>query len=79
MQYFSLATGQRSLPLKDIERAKIEVGTRTYSDRFRPPLRLDIRPFKSRSLDPIVVNLKVFKDSDLRVLFEWLGDKLENS
>jgi hypothetical protein len=76
IDYFSFIGGYRSLSLNEINHARIRRGEFTYTDRFRPPYRLEIIPADSCELPSIIVNLKVFKKDEIDRLFEWLGEKL---
>jgi hypothetical protein len=76
VDYFSLIGGHKTLTLRDIKNARVRSGWFTYADRFRPTTRLEILPTDRRGLRPIIVNLKVFRESDLKRFFAWLGEKL---
>jgi hypothetical protein len=78
VDYFSFATGHRSLALHDIDHARARSGWFQYSDRFRPTRRIELLPTSIDGLSPIVINVKAFKKSDLDKLYEWLGEKLRH-
>ena len=78
LEYWSLFGGYRVLEQDEIAKARIEVGSSTYVDRFRPPIRLEILPdVLKQNRKPIFMNLKVFSRSDLKRIFDWLGPKLQ--
>jgi hypothetical protein len=72
-EYRTLFSRKR-IKLTDVEKVKLEVGYRNYSERFSPPVRLVIYPF-SPSLKAIVVNVKVFGRGDLKAIFSFFGPK----
>jgi hypothetical protein len=78
LEYWSLFGGYRALKQDDIAKARIEIGSSSYGDRFRPPIRLEILPGAlGQSKQPVFINLKVFSRSDLKRIFDWLGSKLQ--
>jgi len=62
--------------LDEINYARVRRGEFTYTDRFRPPYRLEIIAANGSDLPSIIVNLRVFKKVDVDRLFNWLGEKL---
>ena len=76
IDYFSFIGGYRSLSLDEINYARVRRGEFTYTDRFRPPYRLEIIAANASDLPSIIVNLRVFKKVDVDRLFNWLGEKL---
>jgi hypothetical protein len=62
----------------EVSSIKTESGIHNYSDRFRPFVRLVIKPLDG-TRRPIYVNLKVMKRSTLRELKETLRAELPGS
>jgi hypothetical protein len=65
ISYRTLFTGTRSFALSEIESCDLAIGAESYWDRFKPPIRLVIRPRQSTGKKPISVNLKVLSKSDV--------------
>lgn len=70
--YSSFFGGTKTLPLEEVEKATIEIGSVKYMDRFKPPIRLVIKPMKDSSYKTININLKVFRESDISELIKLL-------
>jgi hypothetical protein len=74
LENWSLFGGYESIDLAEIKLARIAKGR--Y--RNRPPFRLEILSSQaSRSNNPIIINLKVFREVDIDRVFHWLGSKLD--
>ena len=65
ISYRTLFTGTRSFALSEIESCDVAIGDESCSDRFKPPIRLVIRPRPATGKRPISVNLKIFSKSDV--------------
>lgn len=65
-RYRSLFGGARAIRYEAIESARIQVGVRAQSDRWKPHYRLVIAPKPDVAARPIVVNLKVFAFEPLK-------------
>jgi len=74
--YRSLLRGTSSLAFSETDRVEIQTGHSKYSDRFRPTIRLVIKPKPFVNKPHLVVNLKVFNKSDLIRLDNYLNSKL---
>jgi len=80
LSYRSLFGGTRTYRMLDIRRITKEVGFREYSDRFKPHVRLVIRPHTEISRFSVYVNLRVFGKpgarqilDDLQIKFNAIG------
>jgi hypothetical protein len=73
LEYRSLFGGVRRLRLVDIESSTIQIGQYKYGDRFRPPIRLCIKPKRHAGQRPFDINMKVFEARPLKELLEILG------
>jgi len=65
----------KSLAFTEISKVEIKIGIFKYSDRFKPTVRLDLYPNRSVKKPPIVINMKVFAERDLKTFFDLLGSK----
>jgi hypothetical protein len=70
--YRTLFSGVTTIPIIDIEGARIEIGCFTFSDRFRPTVRLVIAPRKRSGVRQLDVNVKVFEQDDIERLLDVL-------
>ena len=70
MKYSTLLGGTKSVELKDVERAQVEVGYSRFRDRLKPPVRLIIRTRDGRTF---AMNLKVFRARDIKHLLSLLN------
>ncbi|EDT2961879.1 hypothetical protein EK72_002654 [Salmonella enterica subsp. enterica] len=68
--YGSLFSGEICIHFADIIIVKHRSGMYRYTDRFLPPLRLEI---KGKRNQVIMVNLKVFSKEDVYSLIEWFS------
>jgi hypothetical protein len=75
ISYRTLFRGTSTYGLTEIRRITKESGIREYSDRFKPFVRLVIRPSAEVSRSPLYVNLKVFRTSGVRRLLTDLVDR----
>jgi hypothetical protein len=73
VRYRTLFGGTHELPLADVQSAEFEMGRLKYTDRFRPPFRLVLKPKPHAGHRPITINLKVFRPDELRRLFDLLN------
>lgn len=71
LRYTTLFGGTKTVELRDIASARVEVGYSRYRDRFKPPLRLVV---SSRDGRIINVNMKVFRACEVEQLLSVLGD-----
>lgn len=74
LRYRSLLGGSREIRISDIESVAVEFGRRQYSDRFRPPYRLVVKPRKSAGQDGFDINFKVFSRGDIHKLLGLMSD-----
>lgn len=70
--YRSLFSGANYIHLADVVSVKHRVGIYKYTDRFLPPVRLEIKG--KRGL-VIVINLKVFNRKDVESVIEWFVNR----
>lgn len=68
--YSSLFSGTTCIRFTDITSVRHRVGIYKYTDRFLPPVRLEIR---GRNGDVIIINLKVFNREDIDSIIKWLA------
>jgi len=61
LRYSSLLGGTKNVRIEEIKRFEIQVGEKTYRDKFRPPIRLEIEPYPSSGKNPFDVNVKFFE------------------
>lgn len=73
--YHSLFGGTVSLPVDSIMKAEFEMGFATFSDRFRPTLRLVLEPDSSTRKKPIIINVKPFDQKDLQAFLAILDSR----
>ena len=73
LEYRSLFGGVRKIRLAEIESSAIQIGEYAYRDKFRPPIRLHIKPKRGVAQGPFDINLKVFEAGRLGELLELLG------
>jgi len=73
LEYWSLFGGCQTVTFNEIERGHIK----TAIDSSKPTFRLEIMPVHDSAKKPIIINLKAFRESDIRRMFEWFGDKLD--
>lgn len=66
--------GRREINLVDIEEATVEAGRQKYMDRFRPPLRLAIKPHNHASAKSFDINLRLFSRNDIARLLNVLSE-----
>jgi len=64
-----------SLAFSEIGKAEIKIGVFSYFDRFKPTVRLELRPKSSVQKPSIVINLKIFAESDVKKMFDILESK----
>ena len=70
LSYRTLFGGWKSIPLEQVQSVELEVGWKTYSDRFRPMLRLKVVPSDTSAFRPLIINLRVFKKEDISDLLQ---------
>lgn len=68
--YRSLFSGETCIRFTDIISVKHKVGMYKYTDRFLPPIRLEIRGRRGKL---IAINLKVFNREDIDSIIKWLA------
>ena len=59
---------RRAVNWSDVRRSEVQVGIRSYSDRFKPMFRLVVHTHGQRADRPLVINLKPFRREDIRTL-----------
>jgi hypothetical protein len=67
-----------SLLLYEIDKVEVKLGITTYSDRFRPTIRMIFKPKSNIEKPEIVVNLKIFSKGDLALLQDFINTKIEH-
>jgi hypothetical protein len=77
LSYRSLFAGTVSYQFTEIRHIAMESGIRDYCDRFKPLVRLVIKPRKDLDAKPVYINLKVFSRSGVSQPFS-LGVLLAN-
>ena len=70
--YSSLFSGTDCIHFADIVSVKHRVGIYKYTDRFLPPVRLEI---KGKRGGVIVINLKVFNGEDVESIINWFVNR----
>jgi hypothetical protein len=65
--------GHQSVQRDHIRKVTFSSGIRTFEDRFRPWLRIEIQTTEGGR--PIIINRKIFKIEDLKFLREYLGSR----
>jgi hypothetical protein len=78
LKYHSLLGGTKEVRLNEIEVARIEVGYSKYMDRFRPPVRLCVRPQRGLGAKAFDINLRVFDRSDIDQLLSVIQEGKED-
>jgi len=66
-----------TLRFSELESVTLEAGRPTYRDKFRPTLRLVVRPKVSTGKASFDVNAKVFNPRDIETLVRTLQTRLE--
>ncbi len=69
--YTTLFSGSITIPFSMIE----SVTHGTTDDRYKPPIRLEIKPVTGTPHRPFYINLKIFRLQDIRVLFQVFEEK----
>ena len=64
-----------SLTFSEINKAEIKIGVFKYTDRFKPTVRLELKPKPGVKKLPIIINLKVFSENDMKKLLNILDSK----
>jgi hypothetical protein len=59
------------IPLDEITKVEIRIGSFKYTDRFKPTFRLEVHHIKS--IKPVIINIKVFPKHGLNLLLNHLG------
>ena len=75
IEYRSLF-GRRAVNWSDVQGSELQVGVRSYSDRFKPRFRLVIRAHGPNANRPLVINLKPFRREDIAALLSMSELKL---
>ena len=75
--YSSWFFRKRTILLKDINKWSVQIGINSYWDRLKPTVRLEIHAKKNLKIEPLIIPLKLFNQSDLKPLFDRLPAKLE--
>lgn len=78
ISYRTLFRGTMSLLLYEIDKVEVKLGITTYSDRFRPTIRMIFKPKSNIEKPEIVVNLKIFSKGDLALLQDFINTKIEH-
>jgi hypothetical protein len=68
--YRSLFRGTQSIRREQIRRVIYSTGIRSWADRFRPYLRIEI--YWDDNPRPVIINRKIFKVEDLAFLRDYL-------
>jgi hypothetical protein len=72
LTYTTLFAGARTCCFTEIRKMSVESRVRDYSDRFKPFVRLVIKPNKEANAKPLYLNLKVFSRCGVRQLLDAL-------
>jgi len=64
-----------SLSFAEIGRAVMKVGTLKYSDRFKPTVRMELKPKRGIKKRTMIINLKIFDKKELKFVFDCLKSK----
>jgi hypothetical protein len=72
LQYRSLWRGRQTVPLSDIQSAKIEIGNPNSGDAMKPPVRLVVQYVEAGKARHVCINLKVFSRSDVEEVLSLL-------
>lgn len=78
ISYRSFFSGAQQLDLRSIDKIEIQAGSFTYLDRFRPTIRLIIKPYASIGKSSIIVNMKVFDNRKMRHFLDVLEANLKD-
>lgn len=70
--YRDLFSGAKCIDFADIVSVKHRIGIYKYTDRFLPPVRLEI---KGKRGAIIVINLKVFNREDVESIIKWFVNR----
>lgn len=70
--YRKLFSGTKCIEVADIVSVKHRIGTCKYTDRFLPPVRLEI---KGKRGAIIVINLKIFNRKDVESIIKWFVNR----
>jgi hypothetical protein len=68
---------KKTILIKDIDKWSVQIGIYNYWDRLKPTVRLEIHAKNASNINPIIIPLKLFNNSDLEPLFDVLPVKLE--
>jgi hypothetical protein len=77
ISYRTLFGGRRVLRLSEIERAQSNFGPHSYWDRFglEPLDRLVVEPYSITGKAALIINRRVFSNSDIKRVLHFLGPK----
>ena len=64
-----------SLSFADIGKAVMKVGTIKYSDRFKPTVRMELKPKRGIQKRTMIINLKIFDKKEMKYVFDFLQSK----
>jgi hypothetical protein len=78
ISYRTLFSGTRSLLRSEIKCARVEIKI-LINRAGVPPYALILEPYPQTGRRPLNINMKFFSRPDLRILFDFLGDKLDGS
>ncbi|MDD2717307.1 MAG: hypothetical protein PHW04_15570 [Candidatus Wallbacteria bacterium] len=76
--YRSLLIRTRRFFLSDIKKYKSLFAERTYSDRFKPFVRAEIKVY-SKGVKPMYINLRVFDKDEMGEVFKILDKSVEEN
>ena len=71
--YRTLFAGRRTMPVAAIASVRRETGITRYTDRFLPPLRLELVPRPGMGFRKLVINVKVFEREGIAALERYLA------
>lgn len=75
LRYTSLFGPKVTISVAEIAATKHQVGSKKFSDRFLPTVRLKIVPSRESSVSSFVINQKIFKKEEIEQLAEAIGGK----
>jgi hypothetical protein len=76
IRYRTLFGGVIDIDVRMIATAKVVTGTRTYRDRFRPRIRLELVGKPGASFRLVPVNIRIFRSDEFKRLTTFLSQRI---
>jgi hypothetical protein len=76
IRYRTFFGGEVEADVRMIASANLISGTRTYGDRFRPRIRLELIGKPGAPFDPIPVNVRIFRSDEFKRFSTFLSQRI---